>query len=268
MAVAFSFLGTVIGVLLLGGIIVSVLVKGGEALSWEFLTNQMKPQGYDDAGIGNAIVGTFLITLGAALIAIPLGLLGGIFLSEYGRGTKLNDAIRFSANVMMGIPSIIVGTFVFAVIVIPRGGASGIAGSLALAIIMFPVVLRVTEDMLGMVPNALREAALSTGMPRWLATLSILFRQAKGGLLTGVLLAIARVSGETAPLLFVVRSSMSWPDDYFSRETANITVTVKEYAMNYASDEMHTRAWGAAFVIMVAVLAINIVARTFFRQKS
>ena len=273
-AIGVSALGTVIGVLLLGAIIVSVLLKGGQALSWDFLTGRTRPPGIEGAGIGNAIVGTFVITLGAAVIAIPIGLLGGIFLSEYGRGTKLNDVIRFSANVMMGIPSIIVGTFVFALLIMPHGdwwegGATGIAGSVALAIIMLPVVLRTTEDMLGMVPNALREAALSTGMPRWLATLGVLFRQAKNGLLTGILLAIARVSGETAPLLFVVLNSPGWPTvhSFFNNPTANITVTIKEYAMNYASGEMQTRAWGAAFVIMVAVLAINIVTRTVFKQK-
>lgn len=265
-AIALSFFGTVIGVLLLGAIIVSVLIKGGQALSLEFILNRMKPPGFDDAGIANAILGTLLITLGAAIMAIPVGLLGGVFLSEYGRGSRLNEVIRFSANVMMGVPSIIVGTFTYAVIVL-QVGPSGFAGSIALAIIMLPVVLRTTEDMLGMVPNALREAALASGMPRWQATVGILFRQAKGGLLTGILLAIARVSGETAPLLFVVRSSLGWPTDYFTSETANITVTVKEYTMNYASDEMQIRAWGAAFVIMVAVLALNIVARTAFKQK-
>jgi len=267
-AVALSGSGTVIGILLLTTIIVSVLYMGGGALNWSFLTHKMKPAGYEDAGVANAIVGTLMITFGAAVIAIPLGLLGGIFLSEYGRGTKINTAIRFSANVMMGVPSIIVGTFVYAVIVLRTGGASGIAGSVALAIIMFPVVLRTTEDMLGMVPNALREAALSTGMPRWQATLGVLFRSAIGGLTTGILLAIARVAGETAPLLFVALSSSDWPwKSYFTEATANITVTVTEYAMNYASDEMEQRAWGAAFLIMAAVLTINVVARSIFKQK-
>lgn len=264
-ATVLAFLGTAFGVFILGLIIVQVFIEGISALDLGFLFNQTKPAGREDAGIGNAILGTAFITLGAALISIPLGTLGGIYLSEYGRGTKLALAIRFSANVMMGIPSIIVGTFIFAIIILIDGTSTGVAGSFALAVIMFPLVLRTTEDMLGMVPNALREAALSTGMPRWRATLSVLFRSAKGGLITGTLLAIARVAGETAPLLFVVQFSRQWPwESYFDNRTANLTVMITQYTEIPA---MRERAWGAALVIMACVLIINIVARTAFKHN-
>lgn len=245
-------------------------VKGDWRFRPSFFFNRTLPHGrtFPNYGIGNAILGTFIITFGAMVMGIPLGILGGIYLSEYGRGTKLANSIRFAANVMMGIPSIIVGLFVYASIVVVTGGSSGFAGSIALAILMFPVILRTTEDMLSLVPNALREAALSTGMPRWRVTVSVLFRAAKSGLITGVLLAIARVSGETAPLLFTASFGRDWPQHYFDSATANLTVMITEYAMNEPNPEMGLRAWGAALVISVAVLSLNIFARIAFREKT
>lgn len=267
-AVAISaFAATAAGIVFLIWIIWTVANMGIKSLNWHFLVEPTKPYGIPDGGIANAIIGTAMITLGAALIGVPTGLLGGIYLAEFSYNSKLAKMIRFSANVMMGIPSIIVGLFVYTLIVIPTRQFSGMAGSVALAVIMFPVVLRTTEDMLSLVPNTLRESTLAIGIPRWKATLCILFREVRSGLVTGVLLSIARVSGETAPLLFTALWSDAWPTRYFTQPTANLTVTINEYATNSPFDEMHARAWGAAMLVTAAILALNIFCRTVFREK-
>ena len=247
-------------------ILYTVISRGCGSFSWAFFTEPTKPYGIPDGGVANAIIGTFMITLGAVVIGVPPGLLGGIYLSEYGRGTKLGNYIRFAANVMMGLPSIIVGLFVYVMLVYTSKHFSGWAGSVALAIIMFPVVLRTAEDMLLMVPDALREAGLALGAPRWKVTLQIICRAARTGLVTGILLAIARVSGETAPLLFTALSSDSWPWQYFTQPTSNLTITINEYATNSPFAEMHGRAWGAALLVTAAILMLNITSRIIFRE--
>jgi len=265
-----SFLATLIGVFFLCWILYTVISIGGKSLSWEFFTNPTKPYGIPNGGVLNALVGTLAITLGATLIGLPLGLLAGIYLSEFGRSSKLSNFIRFTSNVMMGLPSIIIGLFVYSLFVVNLGHFSGFAGSIALAIIMFPVITRTTEDMLNMVPNALRESALALGMPRWRATLDIIFRAAKGGLVTGVLLSIARVSGETAPLLFTALWSDNWPSigSFFSQPTANLTVTITEYATNSPFQEIQNRAWGAALIITISILVLNVLTRFIFREQN
>ncbi len=262
-----SAFGTVIAAVFLIWILWTILRNGAESLSVEFLTQPTKPYGVPGGGMLNAILGTALITLAATLLAVPAGMLGGVCLSEFARSSKFGNAVRFSANVMMGMPSIIVGLFIYTLIVMTTGKFSGFAGSVALAIIMFPVILRTTEDMLCMVPNALRESALAIGAPRWRITLAVVFRSAKSGLMTGVLLAVARVAGETAPLLFTALTSDAWPTGFFTQPTANLTVTMTEYATNSPFETMHIRAWGAALIITVAVLALNILCRTIFREK-
>ncbi len=262
-----SAFGTVIAAVFLIWILWTILCNGAESLSVEFLTQPTKPYGLPGGGMLNAILGTALITLVATLLAVPAGMLGGVCLSEFARSSKFGNAVRFSANVMMGMPSIIVGLFIYTLIVMTTGRFSGFAGSVALAIIMFPVILRTTEDMLCMVPNALRESALAIGAPRWRITLAVVFRSAKSGLMTGVLLAVARVAGETAPLLFTALTSDAWPTGFFTQPTANLTVTMTEYATNSPFETMHIRAWGAALIITAAVLALNILCRTIFREK-
>lgn len=262
-----SAFGTVIAAVFLIWILWTILRNGAESLSVEFLTQPTKPYGVPGGGMLNAILGTALITLVATLLAVPAGMLGGVCLSEFARSSKFGNAVRFSANVMMGMPSIIVGLFIYTLIVMTTGRFSGFAGSVALAIIMFPVILRTTEDMLCMVPNALRESALAIGAPRWRITLAVVFRSAKSGLMTGVLLAVARVAGETAPLLFTALTSDAWPTGFFTQPTANLTVTMTEYATNSPFQTMHIRAWGAALIITAAVLALNILCRTIFREK-
>ena len=262
-----SAFGTVIAAVFLIWILWTILRNGAESLSVEFLTQPTKPYGVPGGGMLNAILGTALITLVATLLAVPAGMLGGVCLSEFARSSRFGNAVRFSANVMMGMPSIIVGLFIYTLIVMTTGRFSGFAGSVALAIIMFPVILRTTEDMLCMVPNALRESALAIGAPRWRITLAVVFRSAKSGLMTGVLLAVARVAGETAPLLFTALTSDAWPTGFFTQPTANLTVTMTEYATNSPFETMHMRAWGAALIITAAVLALNILCRTIFREK-
>lgn len=256
-----------LAIVLMGLILYTVIGKGAHALNWAFFVKPTAPYGVPEGGIANAILGTILITCGAAVIGVPSGILGGIYLAEFGRKSYFGDLIRFSANVMMGMPSIIVGLFVYAVMVYTTKHFSGFAGSVALSIIMFPVVLRTTEDMLVMVPNSLRESALALGMPRWKSIFYIIFRAAKDGLITGVLLAIARVSGETAPLLFTALWSDDWPTSFFTQPTANMTVTINEYATNSPFAIMHTRAWGAALLVTVTILVLNISCRMIFGKK-
>ena len=265
--IGISALSTVIAAFFLIWILWTIFRNGMESLSLDFLTEPTKPYGVPGGGMLNAILGTAIITLVATLLAVPAGMLGGICLSEFSRSSKFGNAVRFSANVMMGMPSIIVGLFIYTLLVMTTGNFSGFAGSVALAIIMFPVILRTTEDMLCMVPNALRVSALAFGAPRWRITLAVVFRSAKNGLTTGVLLAVARVAGETAPLLFTALTSDAWPTGFFTQPTANLTVTMTEYATNSPFAEMHVRAWGAAFLITASVLTLNIFCRTILREK-
>jgi phosphate transport system permease protein len=258
-----SGLASLVGVIFLAWIIFEVVRKGAGALNISFFTQLTSPAGIA-GGMANAIIGTILITLSAAVIGVPAGLFAGIYLSEFGSYSKLGSVVRFSINVMMGVPSIIVGLFVYTILVLPFGHFSGYAGAAALAIIMMPVVARTTEDMLNLVPHALKESALALGAPRWRTTLGIVFRAAKTGLTTGVLLAVARVSGETAPLLFTTMSSQYWPKS-LNEPTANLTITIFNYAMSPYAD-WQEKAWGASFLIMAGVLILTILARILSRE--
>lgn len=240
---------------------------GGAVLSWSFLTQPSKPYGVESGGIANALQGTVYITAMATLLSVPPALLGGIWMAEYGKKSPVAQMIRFCANVMMGIPSIITGLFVYAVWVVPTGHFSGFAGSIALGIIMFPVVMRTTEDMLLLVPDSLREASLALGMNRTRATIQIVCRSARAGLVTGILMALARVAGETAPLLFTALWSNSWCTHYFSGPTANVPVLIMEYTTNSPFKAMHAAGWGAAAVMMVFILCLNIGVRCLFGRK-
>lgn len=251
----------------MGWILWTVWSQGAPSLGWEFLTSPSKPYGEIGAGIANALLGTFMITAGATVIAVPLALAAGIYLAEFGGQSRVGHALRFCANVLMGLPSIIVGLFVYVLIVMPTGNFSGFAGTVALAIIMFPVIMRTTEDMMSMVPYALREGALALGMSRMRTTLSVIFRAARNGLATGILLSLARVGGETAPLLFTAMFADSWPKGYFSEPTANMPVLINEYTMNSPFESMHAAGWGAALIISLAILLINISTRMFFHEQ-
>lgn len=262
----FSFFSILIAVGGMGWILQTVLEQGIGVISLSFLTEPSKPYGELNAGIANALLGTVLIAGLATLIAVPPGIAAGIYLAEFGKNSRLAAALRFCANVMMGVPSIIVGLFIYVLIVIPSGHNSGFAGSVALAVIMFPVIMRTTEDMLAMVPDTLRESALALGMSRSRATLSIVARAARNGMITGVLLSLARVSGETAPLLFTAMFADSWPTSFFSRPTANMPVLINEYTMNSPFEQMNAAGWGAALIITLIILALNIGTRCLFRD--
>jgi len=256
------------GIAMLAWILGTVILKGIDAINWEFFTELPAPPGMAGGGLANAIVGTLGITAMAVLLGVPVGLAAGVWLAEFGQQSKRAEAIRFACNLLMGTPSIIIGIFVYILLVLTTGSFSGFAGAVALAIIMLPVVARTTEDMLILVPGALREAALALGVPRWKTTLDIVFRAASTGLLTGILLAIARVGGETAPLLFTALNSPYWPESP-NAPTANLTVTIFNYAMS-PYDDWQTLAWGASLLITVSILGTTIFTRgiLWYRSKS
>jgi len=253
------------GILALAWIFWGVLSRGVGALNIDFFTRLPNPPGISGGGVANAIIGTLAMTGLATLLAVPVGLMAGVFLSEFGQKSRLAEHSRFAANVLMGMPSIIIGVFAYAVLVLPRGQFSGYAGALSLGIIMLPVVARTAEDMLRLLPNTLREAGLSLGAPTWKVTLAILFRAARPGLLTGILLAVARVSGETAPLLFTALNSPYWVSS-LAGPTPNLTVTIFNFAMSPYPD-WQQMAWGASLLITCGVLALNLAARFFLGEK-
>jgi len=254
-----------LGILILFWILYVVLARGLGALNLAFFTQLPTPPGIMGGGLANAIIGTLALTGVATLIAVPAGLMAGIYLAEFSDDSKVGDYSRFSANVLMGMPSIIVGIFAYTLVVVPLGHFSGYAGALALAILMLPVITRTTEDMLRLVPNTLRESALALGAPRWKVTLGIVFRAAKSGLITGILLAVARVSGETAPLLFTALNSPYWVSS-LNEPTPNLTVTIFNYAMSPYPD-WQQKAWGASLLITFGVLILTISARFLLREK-
>jgi phosphate transport system permease protein len=265
-----SVASAVIGIAALFWIIITVLLRGWSALNLDFFTKLPTPPGIEGGGLLSAMVGTLVLTLLATVVAVPLGLLGGIFLAEFGQDSRVANNSRFSANVLMGMPSIIVGVFAYAVLVKTLGRFSGYAGAFALFILMLPIIIRTTEDMLRLVPNTLREAALALGFPRWRVTLSIVFRAAKSGLMTGILLAVARVSGETAPLLF---TALNNPFQHFfhwnlglDQPYPNLTVTIFDYAMSPYPD-WQSKAWGASLVITVSILLLTIFARWLISER-
>jgi len=263
---ALSVLAAVISLFFLGWILLEVFQRGVTALNLDFFTKLPTPPGLAGGGLANAIAGTFLITLFATLLGVPVGILAGVYLAEFAAHSRLGTVVRFTVNIIMGIPSIIIGLFVYALLVLPMGGFSGLAGAVSLAIIMLPVVARTTEDMLTLVPDSLRESALALGSPRWKTTLGIIFRAARTGMITGVLLAVARVSGETAPLLFTALNSPYWPHSP-GEPTANLTVTIFNYAMSPYADWQQT-AWGASLLIMAAVLLLTVAARRILKVKT
>jgi phosphate transport system permease protein len=262
---AASVLAATLGLAALAWILAVVLRNGAAAINWTFLTSLPSPPGGHGGGLGNAAVGTLAMTLVGCILGIPVGILAGVYLAEFGRGSRFATTVRFLVNVMMGVPSIIIGLFVYTILVVSVGHFSGWAGGVALALLILPVVARTSEDMLALVPNALRESSLALGAPRWRTTLQIAFRAAKAGLLTGVLLAVARVSGETAPLLFTALNSPYWPRS-LSGPTANLTMTIFNFAMS-PYPNWHEAAWGASFLITISVLALTVISRALAREK-
>ena len=258
-------IATLIGVILLASILFTLLWRGGGALHLSVFTQITKPPG-SGGGLLNAIVGSLIQTVVGVVIGTPIGLLVGTYLSEYSRGSTLGFAVRFVSDVLLSAPSILIGLFVYTVLVQPVGGFSGIAGCIALAIIVIPIVVRTTEDMLRLIPVSLREAAVALGAPKWKSITFVCYRAALDGIATGVLLAIARVAGETAPLLFTSLGNLNW-SLALDRPMASLPVTIYQYAGSAFSDWVDL-AWVGALLITFGVLAINILARVVLRKRS
>lgn len=240
-----------------------IAYRGISAISFQFLIDTPKPVG-EGGGIGNAILGSFLMTGLASLLGLPTGIAAGVYLAEYGK-SRFGQMVRFVADTMTGVPSIIVGIFVFTLFVLPMGRQSGLAGSIALAIIMLPIVARTTEEMILLVPKAMREGALALGAPDWRVTWDIVLPAAKTGIATGAMLAIARVSGETAPLLFTALNSRFY-NFYMDQPMASLTVQIFNYATGPFEVEWQM-AWAATLILMLLILIINVIVRFLTRKK-
>lgn len=262
-----SSLAAVGGLLMLTWILGDVALRGAASINWDFFTKLPAPPGSEDAsGVANAIVGTLLMTSIATLIAVPFGILAGTYLSEFSKGNILGEVSRFVADILVSAPSIVIGMFVYIIIVVPMGNFSGWAGALSLAIIMLPVITRTSEEMLRLVPTEMREAALALGAPYWKMLLQVIYRAAKTGMITGIMLAVARVAGETAPLLFTSLNSPYWMES-MNEPLANLTIALFNYAMS-PYDDWQTMAWGIAFIITLSVLVVTIATRLLLRQRS
>lgn len=235
-----------------------LIVKGASSLNLAFFTQIPKPVGETGGGMANAIVGSAIMLGIASAIGVPIGIGGGVFLAEFGRGTKLANAVRFTADVLNGVPSIVMGLAIYALIVVPQKHFSAFAGGVALGIMMIPTVCRTTEEMLLMVPHAVREAALGLGVPNWRSVLSITVRTASPGIITGCMLAFARVAGETAPLLFTALGNDFWSAS-LNQPIAALPLQIYEYALS-PYDDWHRLAWAAALVLItLIVLAVALV---------
>jgi len=260
-----SGLALAFGLFWLVWILGTLLYEGGNALARATLYYQMTPPPGADGGIANAIAGSLLMVTMGTLLGTPVGILAGTYLAEYGRGGWLAGATRFLNDVLLSAPSIVIGLFVYSVYVAKVGHFSAWAGSIALALLVVPVVVRTTDDMLKLVPGSLREAAMALGCPMWRMILSITYRAARTGILTGILLAIARISGETAPLLFTALNNQFWSTN-LNAPISNLPVVIFQFAMSPYED-WHRLAWGGAALITIAVLLLNIVARALFRKS-
>ncbi len=254
-----------IGLAFLLWILAILFYKGFSAFSLDLFLNKTPGPDSENGGLGNAIIGSLMIVVSCTLISTPIGVMAGIYLSEYGQKSKFSEVTRFLNDIMLSAPSIVIGLFVYALVVVNVKHFSGWAGTLALTLIAIPVVVRTTENMLSLVPVSLREAAFALGAPKWKVSLSIVLKAARSGVMTGVLLALARVSGETAPLLFTALNNPFFSFD-MNAPMANLPVVIFQFAMSPYQNWVDL-AWGGALLITLSVLGLNIFARTFFREK-
>ncbi len=258
---ALSVLATVIVLAPLVAILCYLLYKGFSSLNVAFFTQAPRPVGEQGGGMANAIVGSGLILMVASAIGIPVGIGAGVYLSEYGRGKAFANFIRFTADVLNGVPSIVMGIAAYSLIVVKQGHFSALAGGIALAIMMVPTITRTTEEMLGTVPSAVREAALGLGVPKWRTTISVALRTASPGIITGCMLAFARVAGETAPLLFTAFGNQFW-SHRLNEPIAALPLQIYIYAVS-PYDEQHRLAWAGALVLIVLIMASVTLVRIF-----
>ena len=257
-------LGTVVALVPLFSVLYYVLVRGIGGINLDFFTELPKPVGESGGGMGNAVLGTLKLVGLAGLFGIPPGVLAGVYLAEFGN-SKFGRAVRFAADVMSGVPSITVGLFVYSLVVVTTKHFSALAGGVALAILMLPMVTRTTEELLKLVPESLREAALGLGVPKWRATLRVMLRTALPGIAVGIMLSVARVAGETAPLLFTAFSNRFWSTGV-NEPTASLSVNIYTNAVSPYED-WHRQAWAAALVLLLTVLLLNISARFLVRTR-
>jgi phosphate transport system permease protein len=253
LATGLAILSTALVIVPLVAIFAYLIYKGASSLNLDFFTQSPKPPGELGGGMANAIVGSGILLGIASLIGVPIGIGGGIFLAEFGRGTKLADAVRFTADVLNGVPSIVMGLAIYSLIVIPQGHFSAVSGGVALGIMMIPTVCRTTEEMLLMVPHAVREAALALGVPNWRSVLSITVKTASPGIITGCMLAFARVAGETAPLMFTALGNQFWSAS-LNEPIAALPLQIYAYAIS-PYDDWHRLAWAGALVLIVLIVA-------------
>lgn len=265
LVMALSTLSAMIGLGFLFWILFILVSNGIEAINWDIFIFEGAPPGYEESGLKQALIGQLIIVGVASVIGVPLGILAGTYLSEYGQKSKLAEIIRDISDIMMSAPSIVVGSFVYAIMVVPMGHFSALAGIVALTIIMLPIILRTTDDMLHLVPTTLREAAFALGAPKYKVIMQVVYRGAKAGILTGILLGVARVAGETAPLLFT-----SFNDNFMSTDLmepmASLTVTMYNYATSPYEDWQRL-GWAAAFILSMFILGLNIIGRLILLTK-
>lgn len=264
LALTLSLGAMAFGLVWLIWILIETVRLGIDGLALATFT-QMTPPPMDAGGLANAIMGSFIMVGLATLIGTPVGVMAGIYLAEYGQKGWLGSVTRFINDILLSAPSIVVGLFIYSVVVAKMKSFSGFAGVLALALIVVPVVIRTTENMLVLVPAALREAAYALGTPKWRVIGTITLKSARAGVITGILLAVARISGETAPLLFTALSNQFWTTD-LGQPMASLPVTIFKFAMS-PYENWQKLAWAGVFLITIGVLALNVIARTMFRQR-
>ncbi|SAK55286.1 phosphate transporter permease subunit PtsA [Caballeronia arationis] len=265
LALTLSLAAMAFGLLWLVWILFTTLKLGVGGLSVELFTQSTPPPNTDGGGLANAIVGSLMLVVLATFIGTPLGILAGVYLAEYGQKRWLASVTRFINDILLSAPSIVIGLFVYALVVAKVGRFSGWAGVIALALLQIPIVIRTTENMLKLVPNALREAAFALGTPKWKMVLSITLKASVGGIVTGVLLAVARIAGETAPLLFTALSNQFFSFD-MNQPVANLPVTIYKFAMS-PFPQWQSLAWAGVFLITLGVLGLNVLARTILSKK-
>ena len=261
-----SGLATIFGLFFLTWILWTTLSKGIDAIGPHLFTQMTPPPGEVSGGMLNALAGSFMMCLLAVLMAAPIGIAAGTYLAEYVNHHWLGDTIRFVNDILLSAPSIVLGLFVFTILVQPTGGFSGYAGAIALGFIVLPVVVRTTDEMIRLVPTQMREAALSLGIPQWKVNTQILYRAALPGILTGVLLALARISGETAPLLFTALNNQYWNTD-MAKPMASVPVVIFQFAMS-PFEYWNKLAWAGALIVTLFVLFISIFARVVLARKN
>jgi phosphate transport system permease protein len=265
MALTLSLLAMGFGLFWLAWILFETIRLGIGGLALSVFTEMTPPPLAETGGLANAIFGSTVMVLLATLLGTPIGILAGIYLGEYGQKTWLGSAVRFINDILLSAPSIVIGLFIYAVVVAPLKGFSAFAGILALALIVIPVVIRTTENMLSLIPNSLREAAYALGTPKWKVIASVTLKAARAGVVTGVLLALARIAGETAPLLFTALSNQFWTSD-LTQPMASLPVTIFKFAMS-PYENWQKLAWAGVFLITLGVLVLNILARVLFKNK-